>query len=97
MLELFKRWWLTLNPIPRPPPTCTPDLMMTKEEEAALRREIMANQWGGLSGEEVGRRLYGETRTFFTDHIHRQGGSNIGEDDESRTFQLEKIYRQHQE
>ncbi len=50
-----------------------------------------------MSGEEIGRRLYGEPRTFITDYIHRQGGSNIGEDDESRTFQLEKIYRQHQE
>ena len=59
---------------------------------------VKRNEWEGCEGgDEVGRRLYGRTRTFITDHIHRQGENSIGEDEESRTFALDKIYRQHQE
>src|SRR2546428_7852413 len=76
-----KTWlgrWLQVR-ISAAPRTSSSDMAMTREEEEALRREIMANEWRGLGGEEIGRRLYGESRTFITDHIHRQGGSNVAQ------------------
>jgi len=86
----LKRWWRMLFPIAAPPSSSAPGNM---------GRKVMAkrNEWSGLGGEEIARRLYWETRTFITDHIHHQGENSIGEDDQSRTFELDKIYRQHQE
>src|SRR6266571_6986038 len=83
-------------PIPKPPPTRSPDLGMSSEEEAALRREILTrrNEWrGGESGEEIGRRLYGETRTFELDQIYRGAEGNIGRDEDSRQFNIDRIHK----
>jgi hypothetical protein len=93
MLGLLKRWWLRWI-VKSPKPSYAPPM---PDREGWSGKPT--KQWTGsnLGGEAFARRVYGERRTIITDHIHRQGGSNIGEDDESRTFQLDKIYRQHQE